>query len=670
MPARKKSRKRYIEAEDICRFGVVYHTAISPDENYVVYNVESVSEDKHKYFSHLFMHDRKTGETGQFTQGEVNDQSPVFSPDGSQIAFVSTRNKKTGLYVMPTAGGAEKLILEKDGIFLDPVWTPDGKSLVYAFCYNDSHTIEDEKKKKEEPLYRHITRLYYRWDGSGFRPKDSFHIYKLDIETGTAVQLTKGRYDDMMPAVSADGKQVVFISNHSSNPDLDSMSGDLYLISIRGGKIKKVPTPDGPVWSPSFSPDNKKIAYYGHANPDDAWGVTNTHLWTVGVGGVPKAKDVVPKFDRHTFDETINDLGGGPELIAPHWSADSKRIYFMASDSGNTHLFYVPARGGLPTRITTKDCHVKTFSLNGKTKVIAAAVTDLKNPRRVMLIPAVFKGDSKAEIIANPSKKLMAGIKSARVRCVWFKAHDKFDLQGWLVTPPDFNKKKKYPAILEIHGGPRVQYGNTYFHEMQYLASQGYVVFYTNPRGGNGRGETFAESIVADWGSIDYADVMAAADYLEKLPYVDSRRMGVTGGSYGGFMTNWIIGHTNRFKAAVTQRSVYNLISFTGSSDIGYDLHREFEGFPWDNPEVYQKCSPSSYVKNIKTPLLIIHSENDSRCGIEQAENLFATLKLMNKRVELVRFPQESHGLSRHGRPDRRLARLEWILKWFDRYLK
>ena len=670
MPAKKKSKKRYIEAEDICRFSVTYHTALSPDENLVVYNVETVSEDKRKYFSHLYMYDRKSGQTRQFTQGEVSDQSPVFSPDGSQIAFISTRDKKTGLYVMPTTGGAERLVLQKEGIFMEPVWTPDGKSLLYSFCYNDSHEIEDEKKKKEAPLYRHITRLYYRWDGMGFRPKDSFHIYSVEVASGDEKQLTKGKYDDLLPAVSPDGRQIVYMSNHSRNPDLDGLRNDLFLISIKGGKAKKIPTPEGPVWAPSFSPDGKKIAYFGHDNPDDAWGVTSFHLWTVGVNGKPKAKDLVPKFDRHTYDETINDLAGGPEMIAPVWSADSKRLYFLASDTGNTHIFYVPARGGLPTRITSKDCHVKTFSLNGKTKIIAAAVSDLKNPRQVMLIPPVHQGDKKAEVIANPSKKLMAGIKPGRVRCVWFKAHDKFDLQGWLVTPPNFNRKKKYPAILEIHGGPRVQYGNTYFHEMQYLAAQGYVVFYTNPRGGNGRGETFAESIVADWGSIDYDDVMAATDYLEKLPYVNAKKMGVTGGSYGGYMTNWIIGHTDRFRAAVTQRSVYNLYSFVGSSDIGFDLYREFNGYPWDNPETYHRCSPSSYVKNIKTPLLIIHSEQDTRCGIEQGENLFATLKLMNKRVEMVRFPEESHGLSRHGRPDRRIARLEWISKWFNKYLK
>ena len=205
---------------------------------------------------------------------------------------------------------------------------------------------------------------------------------------------------------------------------------------------------------------------------------------------------------------------------------------------------------------------------------------------------------------------------------------------------------------------------------MLYLASKGYVVFYTNPRGGGGRGETWAGTIIGDWGTIDYQDCMAAADYLEKLPYVNARKTGVTGGSYGGYMTNWMVGQTDRFKAAVTQRSVVDLTSFVGTSDMGYDLYREFGGQPWEVPETYERCSPITYAKKIKTPLLIIHSEQDLRCSIEQAEQLFVTLKLMKKKVEMVRFPEEPHGLSRHGRPDRRIARLEWILKWFDRYLK
>jgi dipeptidyl aminopeptidase/acylaminoacyl peptidase len=261
-------------------------------------------------------------------------------------------------------------------------------------------------------------------------------------------------------------------------------------------------------------------------------------------------------------------------------------------------------------------------------------------------------------------------VQLGKTKDIMFKGYDGTEIQGWIVFPPGFRKTKKYPSILEIHGGPRVQYGYTFFHEMQYLAAKGYVVFYTNPRGGQGRGKTWAESIAGGWGGLDYQDCMAAADYLEKQKFIHPKKMGVTGGSYGGYMTNWIIGHTDRFKAAVTQRSVTNLMSMYGSSDIGWSLEREFDGTPWDNPENYQKCSPITYFRNVKTPVLIIHSEQDLRCPTEQGEQMFIMLKRLGKTVELVRFPEEPHGLSRHGRPDRRLARLSWIEKWFDKYLK
>jgi len=238
------------------------------------------------------------------------------------------------------------------------------------------------------------------------------------------------------------------------------------------------------------------------------------------------------------------------------------------------------------------------------------------------------------------------------------------------MKPIGFKRGKKYPAVVQVHGGPRAQYGNTFFHEFQLLAANGYVVFYANPRGSQGFGEAFADAITKDWGETDFKDVMAGVDYLETKDYVDSKRIGVMGGSYGGYMTNWLVGHTDRFKAAVTQRSVTNLISFFGSSDIGYDDWREFGGHPWDNFDEYVRMSPITYAKDMKTPLLIIHSENDLRCPIEQAEQLFIALKVLGRKVEFLRFPEETHDLSRNGRPDRRIERLKRTIDWFDRHLR
>ncbi len=669
-PQTKKIKKAAITAEDLYRLRLATGVSISPDEKRTAYTVERMDEKDRKYYTNIFMLDVTSGVSTQFTHGNQVDGQPVWSTDGSQMAFVSSRDKKTGIYVMPANGGAERKLLEIEGSISNLQWTPDDKSLVFGLQYADSHFIEDEKRKKEAPVCRHITRLFFRLDGVGYLPTHRTQVFALDVDTAKLRQITKGKRDNEMPHVSPDGKSVVYVSNRAKNEDLDSLYHDLFVVPFKGGKEKKVPTTAGPIYSPRFSPDCKKIAYLGHDNPRDAWGVTNIHVWSVGVNGSPAAKDLMPKFDRMAFDQSIGDTGdvhGGGTVL---WSGDGKRLFFISSDTGATNLYSIPAGGGKPTRLFKGKVHVKGFSVNGTTKTAAFVNADLNNPGEIVTCPTKWEGEKKATVHTNLNPFLERDVALGKTKEVWIKSFDGTEIQGWLVTPPNFKAGKRYPAILEIHGGPRTQYAFTFFHEMQYLAAKGYVVLYTNPRGGSGRGETWAEAIAGGWGDLDYKDCMAAADWLEKQKFVDAKRIGVTGGSYGGYMTNWIIGHTDRFKAAVTQRSVVDLVTFVGSSDCGYELSREFDGWPWTNLENFVKCSPITYFKNVKTPVLIVHSEQDLRCNIEQAEQMFVKLKVLGKKVEMVRFPEEPHGLSRHGRPDRRIARLNWIKDWFDKYLK
>ncbi len=669
-PNKKTSKKKSITAEDLYRLRVPTSVSISPDEKQVAYTVERMNEKKKKYFANIYLLNIASKKSSQFTFGDHSDSQAVWSPDGSQIVFVSTRNKKTGIYLMPTKGGAEKKIIELDGAISRLQWTPDGRTLVFALRYNDSHYVKDKKEKKKEPLFRHITNLFYRMDDEGYVPKDVFHIYTLDIASAKLNQITKGKTDEYWPAVSPDGKQIAYVSNRAKNPHYNYLFHDLFMRPIKGGKEKKLLTPAGPISAPKFSPDGKCIAYIGHDNPDDAWSITNEHIWLVSLSSKQKTKDLLKTFDRMTYDQSITDSSDVHETAVLYWSGDSKRIYFLSSDTGNTNLFYVPKSGGRPTRVYRGKCHLKGLSLNGKGHSVALVYADISNPGDIITCPATYAAEKKAIKHTDLNKFLRTEVQLGKTTDVMFKSFDGTELQGWLLRPPKFNSNKKYPAILQIHGGPRVQYAHTFFHEMQYLAAKGYVIFYTNPRGGAGRGETWAESICGGWGDLDYKDCLAAADYMENLTFINSKKIGVTGGSYGGFMTNWIIGHTNRFKAAVTQRSICDLNSFIGSSDIGYDIEREFDGFPWTNPENYEKRSPKTYFKKVKTPVLIIHSEQDLRCPIEQAHQMYVMLKLLKKKVELVIFPEEPHGLSRHGRPDRRIARLGWIAKWFDKYMK
>jgi len=668
--ASRSTKRRTIKAEDLYRLKVPTSLTMSPNEKKVAFTVEWIDEKEKKYYANIHLLDIASGQVKQFTHGNQSDGQAVWSPDGSTIAFVSSRDKKVGIYLMPTTGGAERKLIEIDGAISSLQWTPNGKTLVFALRYNDSHFITDEKKKKEPPVFRHITRLFYRLDGQGPLPQDRFHIYTLDAATAKLTQLTKGKkFDEVTPTVSPDGKSVAYVSDRRSDPDLDYLYHDLFIQPINGGRERKIPTPAGPINAPKFSPDGKYIAYIGHDNPLDPWGITNEHVWLVGVKGKPAAKDLLKGFDRMAMDQSIADLSDVHDTAVLFWSGDSRRLFFLSSNTGATNLYYVAKSGGRPTQIFKGKCHIKGLSINGKGGTAAFIYADLNNPGDIMTCPATFGGEKKAKKHTDLNKWLRTDVQLAQTTDVLFKSFDGTDVQGWLVKPPNFNRNRKYPAILEIHGGPRVQYAHTFFHEMQYLAAQGNVIFYTNPRGGSGRGETWAAAISDGWGDLDYKDCMAAADYMEKQSFINLQRMGVTGGSYGGYMTNWIIGHTNRFKAAVTQRSVVDLFSFVGSSDVGFSLDREFSGYPWTNPENYKKCSPITYFKNVKTPILIIHNEQDLRCDIEQARQMFVKLKLLKKKVEMVHFPEEPHGLSRHGRPDRRIARLNWIVKWFKRYL-
>jgi acylaminoacyl-peptidase len=663
-----KSKKRLVEAADICRLDLMTSVAMSPDEKRVAYTVKVVSKDKRKYFSHIHILNCDSGESRQFTFGKVSDREPVWSPDGKLIAFVSTRDKVTGIYIMSSDGGAERRIIEIDGAVMSLVWTPDSRELVYAFRRSDSHDIKDKEKKREAPLYRHITSLAYRQDGVGFFPKDRFHIWKLSLETGKTKQLTKGNHNDFMPTVSPDGRWIVFCSRRQEV--VPPFITKLFLIPVNGGKERAIPTPKGIAWAPSFSPDSRTISFGARGNPEELFGVTNFHVWTVGIRGKPPARDLTPTFDRSINNNTVSDLQELSQSL-PTWSSDGKRIYFIATDCGSSHIFYVPSTGGRPVQVTREKCHVMGFSLSGRSRKIAAIVSDLTTPCQLRIMPATGGGDSDSTVLANSNEDLLSKMTTPTTKEVWFKAKDGTDLQGWLVTPPKAIRRRRHPAILQIHGGPVVQYGFTFFHEMLYLASNGYVVLYTNPRGSTGRGESFASTIRHEWGTREgYGDLMDAADYLGELPFVDENRMGVTGGSYGGFMTNWVVGHTDRFRAAITQRSIASMASFVALANGGTDLGRAFGRYAWTDPEWYTRVSPLTYAENINTPLLIIHSENDLGPKIEQAEQLFTTLKLMKKKVEFLRFPAESHGLSRSGRPDRRIARLKWILRWFDRFLK
>ncbi len=657
-------KKSKITAEDLRKLKFVTCVAMSPDESRIMFTASTVSEKK--YFSHIYIVNTDGSDLKQYTFGEVSDSAPVFSPDGEWIVFLSKRGEKKGIYRMPTSGGEAKLLVESDGSFSDISVSPDSRKILCVFAKADK-LPKDKKGKKEEPVYRHITRLFYKFDGAGFLPKDRGHIYLYDIDTGKGKRIVNMRNGERSPVWFPDSRRIAFISNTQRDSDRDSLKDDIFIVSTSGGKPRRLNKPDGPSWALSVSPDARFIAFVGHDEPNDAWGVTNYHVWKVPVA-VGTATDLTPKLDRMTFDLTISDSGEGFGMMRPHWSPDGKRLYFMISTSGATHVCSVTAGGRNFTTVISGKLHVKSASMAGRGNSIAAVIATPTAPAEVC-VSGVAAG-SRPKQLTSLNRDILRKLDVRRPKEIIVRGHDGYPIHGWILMPPNFNPKRKYPSIMQIHGGPRVQYGYSFFHEMQYLAAQGYVVYYCNPRGGQGYGREHAECIVSKWGSLDYEDCMSMARYMADMKYIDPKKMGVTGGSYGGYMTNWIVTHTQFFSAAVTQRSLSNFISFYGSSDIGFNIAREIKGSPYTDTDDWWEMSPIKHVRNCRTPLLVIHSEQDLRCPIEQGEQMFIALKMLKRPVEMVRFPGEPHGLSRGGRPDRRIARLEWILKWFDKYLK
>jgi dipeptidyl aminopeptidase/acylaminoacyl peptidase len=642
------TRRRFITPEDLQHFRFVGDPRISPDGSRVLHTVKVVEGEK--YFQHLWIDEE------QLTVGKVTDALPRWSPDGRRIAFVRTKDDDSQVWQMPITGGEPRPVTSlPPGKISALEWSPEGGRLVLVFHRDPSPEL---KKEKRQPLLRHITRLRYKEEGVGFLDAERDHLQIVWVNDRRVVPLTEGHWDDAHPVWSPDGLWIAFVSNRLPDADFRPFEMDLWVVPSGGGEPRKLPKPAGPAWFPAWSPDGRTIAYLGHDKPESTWGATNTHLWSVPSSGTQPARDLVAGFDRTCEDVVLTDTksshGAGQR---PAWSADGREIYFIASDSGSCHLHKVAAAGGIPVALTRGEREVMQFSLaQGR---FALTLSEPLN------IGDVYDFEIGGELRRRTS------VNHAHFEGLRLSTPEPFDtgIQGWLLRPPNFSAEQKYPLLLYIHGGPRAMYGNAFFHEFQVLAARGYVVLFPNPRGSQGYGETFADAIKSDWGNLDYQDLMHAVDQAVKLPYVDGSRLGVCGGSYGGYMTNWMVGHTDRFKAALTERCVSNLYSFYGTSDMGYDDHREFTGHAYDHPEHYAKLSPITYVRNIKTPLLILHSEGDLRCPVEQAEQLYAMLKSLKRDVEFLRFPEENHDLSRTGRPDRRLARLEFILRWWEKKL-
>lgn len=523
-----------------------------------------------------------------------------------------------------------------------------------------------KKKKKLGVVDRVYDSVRYKFDGMGYLSNQKAHLWLINAQDGSAEQLlSDDAYTEMEGTFSPDGKYIAYSSNHAERPLFEPWADDIFIYSVEDKTTTKVETPLGGKGHVSFSPDGEKIAYFGFE------GKVTWHsfdrLWTVSVKG-GDAKCLTGATDYTCSSTTLCDTVS-MEMMKPIWSADGKSLYFQADYHGSSILMKIQSEGGQIDWVSKTPGVIgsPSFSADGTKLGFIAGNIDVL-PDVYTLVNREYKK------LTCHNDELLAEIDLGKVEEVWFKGEEKNDLQGWILYPPEFDENKQYASILEIHGGPTAQYGFHFMHEFYYLAAQDYIVYYTNPRGGTGYGEEHCQAIMGDWGNRDYSDLMVWSDYMAEKPFIDQSKMGVTGGSYGGYMTVWIIGHTGRYQAAVSQRCVSNLTSMWGSSDVNWMTQgmvgTEESKPPFEDIENYWKHSPMAYMGNAVTPTMVVHSENDFRCPIEQSEQVFVALQYMNVPSEMVRFPEESHGLSRGGRTDRRIARLNHFLRWFDLYLK
>jgi dipeptidyl aminopeptidase/acylaminoacyl peptidase len=639
-----------MHAADLALLRIPSVPALSPDGRLAAVTLTRLDLDADTYRSEIWVVPTDgSAPPSRFTNGP-RDNWPRFSPDGRWLAFTRAGEgdrARPQLHVMPVGGGEPRQVCTHPLGIESLAWSPDSTRIAYVARVPEPGrygTAEDVPPGKEPP--RRITTFKFRLDNIGFTLDRRPHVFVVDALADAAepVQLTDGDFDDADIAWAPDGRTIAFVSARHSDRDFDEMS-DVFLVPAEGGGAVQVTRTTAPVGRPAFSADGRTIWFSGPQTDEAA---RNAVLWSVPADGSAEPRRLT---DAERWD-TDNFLAGGPlELLV-----DDDAVTTITQDHGAVHLYRFPSDGGMPTCLIGGRRQVLDYARAAG--VIAAVVSDDSTMGEVLVLR------EGRETVLTDFGSLLARSTSVRPMAeVTTTAPDGYPVHGWVVKPAG---RGPFPVLLMIHGGPFTQYGYRLFDEAQVYAGAGYAVVMGNPRGSSGYGEAHGRAIVFDYGNHDTADLLALLDTALADPELDSDRVGVLGGSYGGFMTTWLVGHTGRFRAAISERAVNVFDSFEGSSDVGW---RFLDLYVGADPERIKAQSPLTYADKIDTPMLLIHSEEDWRAPIEQAQRLFVKLRRRRVEVEMLIFTGEGHELSRSGLPSHRIARFEAILDWWNRYL-
>jgi dipeptidyl aminopeptidase/acylaminoacyl peptidase len=715
------AEKRNITEKDLFDFIWIGDFQVSPDGSRVAFVRVTVNEKKEGYNTSIWSVPVAGGEEPhQLTKGD-HDAAPRWSPDGKFLLFVRATEKDgkpepPQLSILPMAGGDSFVFTDLPKGASNPAWAPDGKSIAFTSDTNAEDLAKQEKKKrKEEELKRAvsesspsprptsvagivdpdpqtaatkraeaeaehesdirvITRAVYREDDEGYAdPKHPQHIWVVTAphtadEKVQPKQLTFGRFSEGSIVWSKDSGRIYFTSLRVDEPYYDLPRTDLYSISSGGGEPTKLNSIDMDIDNLSLSPDGKQIAFVASTTePINSY--TQPDLWIVDLTPNAKPRNLTANFDfdvgAGVFGDNAAPRGGGRNV--PIWTTDQHSLIEVCGKEGKTILASFDTQTGAETDLTRGNQAVVHFRGSADASKIIYTVS---TPTRINDLFVMDRRGGEPRHLTHVNDALFSKLNLTEPEEIHYKTFDGKTIQAWVQKPQDFNPARKYPLILNIHGGPHAAYGYIFEHEFQWMAAKGYVVLYPNPRGSTTYGQDFGNVIQFHYPGDDYKDLMAGVDEVIRRGYIDDKKLGVTGGSGGGLLTNWVVGQTNRFAAAVSQRDIASWEAWWYSADFTLFQPTWFKAPPFDNEQEFKARSPLAYIKNVKTPMMFILGDADYRTPPSAGgEEMFRALKFRKIPTVMVRFPNESHELSRSGQPWHRVERLQNIVGWFDHWL-